>query len=65
MKSMKEEVSADKVFSVGIYKLINDREHQYRSQMIKRGIHATSLRKEAKKSKNKSRITKKNKITSK
>lgn len=64
-KSMKKEIGADKVFRVGVYKLISDRERQCRSQMIKRGIHAASLRKEAEKSKNKGRITKKNKITSK
>lgn len=62
---MKEEIGADKVFSVGVNKLISDRERQYRSQMIKRGLHAASLRREDEKSKNKGRITKKNKITSK
>jgi hypothetical protein len=51
------------VFVIGVHKLMNDYEHQHRSQMIKRGIHISSLRKENEK--NKGHIIKTNKIISK
>lgn len=58
-KSKKE----SNVLKDSICELISNSERQHRSELIKRGIQASLLRKEAEKNKNKGHIIKKNKIT--